>query len=382
MQKDIYRKPRLAIISDTAMYLEDSTYVFEPVLREVVSFASLFDSITWLGFGHLKLHTKNSKKDLPANVKLVSVKPSGGNTVMKKIGIIFHLTGYFIKIIPIIKNADVVHTRGPSMPALLAILISFVYPGKKYWHKYAGNWQVESSTLSYRFQRRILGLINTGYIVVSARNNSDHPHILSWENPCLTEEELDHNRKSGIQKTFLKKLTFCFIGRLEEAKGFPFLIDLIGRLNEFDWFDKLHCVGEGLHTECYKQSVKEKNIPAIFHGILDRQKLNNIYAESHFIILPSLSEGFPKVLAEAASFGCIPIVPPIPSVLDCFCEKKKNAVELHELNPDRIVDDLKNLNRDRDKLKILSDNAMNSANEFTYEKYKEKINNDILCMDG
>jgi len=378
MQKNIYRKPRLAIISDTAMFLEDSTYIFEPVLREVVSFSNLFDSITWLGFGHLKSHPENSKKDLPANVELVTIKPSGGNTIIKKIGIFFKLPGYLMKILPIIKNADVVHTRGPSIPALLAILISVVYPGKKYWHKYAGDWKIGSSASSYNFQRWLLAIINTGKVIVSARNNSDHPHILSWENPCLTEAELDHNLISGIQKKFTEKLTFCFIGRLEESKGLPILLEVISKLKKVEWMEKLHCVGEGLEKKKFDQKAQNNEVPIIFHGILDRQKLNKIYTESHFIILPSQSEGFPKVLAEAASFGCIPIVPPIPSVLAYFNEEKKNAIELKDITSEDIAEKLINLTQRRDELGTISLNALNSAKQFTYERYNENISNWFL----
>ena len=85
MQKNIQRKPHLAIISDTAMYLEDNIYVFEPVLREVNSFADLFSKINWLGFGHHKLPPKNTKKEIPENIKLLVVRPCGGNTIFKKI---------------------------------------------------------------------------------------------------------------------------------------------------------------------------------------------------------------------------------------------------------------------------------------------------------
>ena len=33
----------------------------------------------------------------------------------------------------------------------------------------------------------------------------------------------------------------------------------------------------------------------------------NIYAKSHFFLLASFQEGYPKALAEAKSFGCVPI---------------------------------------------------------------------------
>ena len=50
MQENIYRKPRLAIISDTGMYLKGGIFIFEPVFREVQNFSHLFSEINWLGY--------------------------------------------------------------------------------------------------------------------------------------------------------------------------------------------------------------------------------------------------------------------------------------------------------------------------------------------
>ena len=147
--------------------------------------------------------------------------------------------------------------------------------------------------------------------------------MLSFNNPCLTKKEISSNREIGLKKIFNGKLTFCFIGRLEEAKGLPVLLDAFGKLDKIDWIDKLHCVGEDHGRKKNERINFPNNISINFHGLLDRKGINHIYENSHFIILPSQSEGFPKVLAEASSFGCIPIVPPIPSILSSINDKKK-----------------------------------------------------------
>ena len=48
MQKNIHRKSRLAIISDTGMCLKEGIYIFEPVFREVKNFSHLFGEIIWM----------------------------------------------------------------------------------------------------------------------------------------------------------------------------------------------------------------------------------------------------------------------------------------------------------------------------------------------
>ena len=378
MPKYLSEKPVLAIISDTAMYRGKNIYVFEPVLREVISFSDLFSKINWLGFGHQQLPPKNTKKKIPDNLKLLIVKPCGGNTIVKKMKVIIFIPYYIFKINQLVKISDVIHIRGPSIPALLTILFSFFHPQKKYWHKYAGNWQTGSKTISYRFQRWLLKKKNPGIVIVSKRNNSDLPHVLSFINPCLTEKEIIFNKQSGLKKKFNSKLTFCFVGRLEKSKGLPALLDAFGDLNKIDWIEKLHCVGGKSGTEKNEKIKSPDNIPVIFHGILDRQGINQIYEDSHFIILPSQSEGFPKVLAEASSFGCIPIVPPISSILSIINEKKENGIILTDITSQGITKTIKNLQKMRNQFPILSANAMKNSQQFSYEKYNHRIVHDIL----
>ena len=59
-----------------------------------------------------------------------------------------------------------------------------------------------------------------------------------------------------MRKNFNDKLTFCFVGRLEESKGFLVLLKAIKSLSNIEWIQKLHCVGET--TENEKNSRMQK----------------------------------------------------------------------------------------------------------------------------
>ena len=379
MSQNLSRKPILAIISDTSMYIKDEMFVFEPVLREVRSFSNLFNKIIWLGFNRSMLPPLNAKLATGNNyIELLAVKPCGGKSYIKKIGVILLIPYYFLKIIRLVKKSDVIHTRGPSIPAMLTIFISFLYPNKKYWHKYAGNWQLESKAISYRFQKWLLLKLIPGKVIVSQKNKLDPPHILSWLNPCLTEKEITINKKLGIKKYYKDKFVLCFIGRLEEAKGFPALLDAISNLNQIHCIDKVHFVGEKTEPYILNNNKSPNDIEIIFHGTLDRLRLNQIYADSHFIILPSKSEGFPKVLAEASSFGCIPIIPPIPSIISQVNEKNKNGIILPDITSQGILNTIMGLHKIKNELSTFSVNAMENARKFSYEKYYEQILNNIL----
>jgi len=66
----------------------------------------------------------------------------------------------------------------------------------------------------------------------------------------------------------------------------------------------------GSMSDELSDTVKEKCI--VYGEIGDKNTLNRLYNDSHAIILTSAFEGFPVVIKEGMSFGCIPIVTALP----------------------------------------------------------------------
>ena len=99
----------------------------------------------------------------------------------------------------------------------------------------------------------------------------------------------------------------------------------------------------------------------------------------YFIIFPSKSEGFPKVLAEASSFGCIPIISPISSITNYINETESNGIVLKNLSSNEIIETIMRLDQDRHHLKNIAVNAINTARGFTYERYNKKIKKQFIC---
>ena len=79
------------------------------------------------------------------------------------------------------------------------------------------------------------------------------------------------------------------------------------------------------------QSDKVPNNVHCYGVITDKKTIEQHYASSHVLVLTSESEGFPKVIAEAMAYGCVPIVTgvgAIPEVLNelAFLTDPKNCV--------------------------------------------------------
>ena len=76
---------------------------------------------------------------------------------------------------------------------------------------------------------------------------------------------------------------------------------ILKAINELNFKNniKFHFVGDGFYRFEFEKIAKYINTTIIFHGFLEKDAISSIYSKCDFIILPSKSEGFPKVIGEA-----------------------------------------------------------------------------------
>lgn len=352
---------------------EGRIYTFEPTLREIESLGVLFESITWIGFNHGDEPGANSRPTLNQSIRFELLpKAVGGQYWYHKLKIAVYLPYIFYVILRYLRKNNIVHTRGPSLPALLAILISVADGRRYFWHKYAGNWRHDKPPVAYRFQRWLLKK-GREFVSVNGRAVEDKPNIHSFENPCFSESELDDARIKANIKKFEGKLNLLFVGRMELEKG---SLNLLHAFKEINHFFTLTMIGDGRDMEQVKQFVLENELDVDLPGSLSREKINVAYSKAHLLILPTLSEGFPKVISEAAGFGCIPVVTSV-SVIGEYIRNGENGFILENTRPESITKVLKMLPT-ADELKIISTQAGSLARLFTYERFIERIRNEFL----
>ena len=102
-----------------------------------------------------------------------------------------------------------------------------------------------------------------------------------------------------------------------------------------------------------------------------------VYEISHIIILPTRSEGFPKVIAEAAAFGCIPVVTNIEPI-NHYIIHKQNGLLIKDLSVFNIKKCILEVDRGEYNLKKISLRAIKLATEYTFENYTKKISREII----
>lgn len=377
-------KKSLLIISDTPIYMGDGmVHVFEPTLKEMEEVSNLFSSVTWVSYLRSGLEKKNSRPPKRTNFFLKPIPDKrGGSSFIKKLQVLWGLPGQFFTFYKEIQRVDVVHTRAPSVPALLVIIYSFFDRSRIYWHKYAGNWSEIDSPLAFKLQKWLLSKLDKPNIRITINGvwPGLHNGFICMENPCLNQKYLQELAQQENTRSYTGKLKICFVGALDPFKGAMRLVTALLSEAITPHIDSIWIVGDGSEMEPLMKMKAQASVPIHLCGYLSRQEIyETIYANCHILVLPSETEGFPKVVAEAASHACIPVVTAI-SAIDQYITSGINGFLLENPSVEAIQSTFINEILKHQNLQQVSQQAFALAHLFTYERFKIRIAQEVLTV--
>jgi glycosyltransferase involved in cell wall biosynthesis len=214
------------------------------------------------------------------------------------------------------RKADHIHLRCPGNLALLASLIQVTLPRKRKTVKYAGNFDpLASQPLAYRWQKRILS--NTFLSKnIAVLVYGDWPDQTKNIKPFFTATYKKEQIEPAVERDWNAPLKAIFVGTMGANKRPLEVFEIIKELVEKGIDISLDFYGDGpLKKEIaskVKKAALEKRI--LLHGNVDQSILTEAYKKAHFSFLLSKSEGWPKAVAEAMFWGCIPVATEVSCV--------------------------------------------------------------------
>ncbi|MGO4770938.1 glycosyltransferase [Flavobacterium sp. W22_SRS_FK3] len=279
----------------------------------------------------------------------------------------------FWKIFWAMINADHIHLRCPGNVGLIGCLVQILFPYKTKTAKYAGNWDPKSKQpWTYRLQKYILNntfLTKNMQVLVYGEWENQSKNIKSFFTATYSESE-----KKIIQKKSLDSEShFVFVGSLVLGKNPLYAVKLIEELINKGNRTTLEIYGEGAerqNLENYIQKNELKNY-VFLHGNQNKETIRNAYQKSHFVILPSKSEGWPKAIAEGMFWGCFPVstkVSCVPFMLDYG-----NRGILLEMDLKKDIQQIEKLLNKEDHFFAKSKLASNWSQEYTTDVFEAEI---------
>jgi glycosyltransferase involved in cell wall biosynthesis len=369
---------RLLIVSHTPHYLKSGTVVgWGPTVREIDYLANLFDEVVHIA----PLHTEAAPASALAyhSRKVINrfVKPAGGEQFSAKVKALTRVPSYSRILFDEFMKSDVVHVRCPANISLVAsVSLAFIREPNYRWIKYAGNWQpIEREPTSYKFQRWWLRMgMHRGVTTVNGKWPDQSEKTYSFFNPCLTEKEIAIGKYLAEKKQLVEPIKILFVGAVNRSKGVDRVLIIARALKEQGVRFEVDIVGDGLERATFEElaSFYELESHVRFHGWISREELATFYARAHFLLLPSKSEGWPKVLSEAMAYGAVPItsnVSSIPQIIKDIGAGVALPVDNIELFVAAVLD----FCSDPDKWNLAKESGSNAAFRFGYQYYLESV---------
>ncbi|MCB1031547.1 MAG: glycosyltransferase [Acidimicrobiales bacterium] len=368
-------KPRLVVVSHTEHYTRDDGTVvgFGPTLRELDQLATLTSEL---------IHVAPLYKGPPPGMALPYTNPrirhvaapvAGGPNTKDRIFALRVVPSWVRIINRELRQADAVHVRAPAGIAMVALGILAVRgKPKNRWVKYAGNWMPDRpDAYTYRLQRWWLkkGLAR-GPVTVNGRWDNQPEWVFAFDNPTLTEAEIEAGAAASAIRSPGPPYRAIFVGRLEKPKGVHIAVETILELRKRGVDIELDLIGDGALRGWAEDQIKAAGNDSVrLHGWLTRKELEGFLTEAHVLLLPSQSEGFPKVVAEAMAFGCVPFTTAVSAMGQTLGETG-GAVVL-DANEDWVETLERHLNDE--SLTVLSAEGVRAANRFSYATYLGRV---------
>lgn len=291
---------------------------------------------------------------------------------------IFKLPIIFWRVYFAMKNADHIHLRCPGNMGLIGCFVQILFPNKIKTAKYAGNWDSQSKQpFSYKIQKWILSntfLTRNMQVLVYGNWENQSKNIKPFFTATYSDSEKEVVAKTDLNGT----IHFIFVGSLVSGKNPLYAIKLIEKLAQKGRPVILNLYGEGAEKESLQNYIQENNLQnfVILHGNQNKETVKNAYQKSHFVILPSKSEGWPKAIAEAMFWGCVPIatkVSCIPFMLDFG-----NRGILLEMNLNQDINQIEVIIADENNFRNKSKLSQNWSQNYTLELFETEIKKLLL----
>lgn len=372
----------LLVISHTDHYEMNGTIVgWASTVQEINELACLFTKIIHVGCLHKGIPAPSGLEQYTqGNIEFVPIPPAGGPG-LKKVTQLTVLPIVVRTVFSQLKKASCFQFRAPTGMGLYLIPLLTLFTRKTGWFKYAGDWNARDVPTSYTIQRYILSRWQSRTVTINGSWPNQPRHCLSFENPCLTQRAIELGRKVFGKKAYIPPYNIAFVGRLDRNKGIELLIRAIASMSDRSLIGDIHLVGDGPERQNVREIAEQTELNVYFHGFLPRESVFEVLQTAHVLVLPSASEGFPKVLPEAWNFGCVPVVTRV-SAIDQYLE---HGVSGFLIEPDnRTIEGVRLMLttalNERD-LRAIAGKARELVKRFSYDYYRSRIANEILIHD-
>lgn len=271
------------------------------------------------------------------------------------------------------QGAGHIHLRCPGNMGLMGALVQVFFPAKKKTAKYAGNWDWNSNQpWSYRLQQRLLR--NTFLTKnMKALVYGEWPDKTENIKPFFTATYSEKEKVSFKKPEISDGINLIFVGSLVKGKRPDLSLLVLEQLRKDGKNVRLVYCGEGPERANLEKLAISNNLSkqVEFLGNVDSDQVKKELQKAHFLVFASRSEGWPKAVAEAMWWGCIPVTTAVSCVPQMLGFGSRGV--LVEADPKQMADKIIQLTSHVDAYHQMQQEGINWSRQYTLERFEEEI---------
>ncbi|GAB1309273.1 glycosyltransferase [Urechidicola sp. KH5] len=348
-------------------------FSYEPYVREMNLWFKCVDKVRIVGaFTNDKINNIESPY-IHNNLTLKTIPEIDITSFKNSVKAIVSIPLICFKIYKAMKWADHIHLRCPSNIGLISACIQVFFPNKPKTVKYAGNWDPKSKQpWSYRLQKGILSnsfLSRNMKVLVYGEWPNQTKNIVPFFTATYSEKELIPIPLKSLKS----QIQLIFVGGLTPGKQPLISIQVCHSLLKLGKDVSLDIYGEGVERARLEEYIATNKLQSHvrLHGNVSKEYIKKAFQKSHFLLFISKSEGWPKVVAEAMMWGCIPITSKVSCIPFMLADGKRGSLvnaNVHEISSE-ILSYLESPEMYFQKSK----NAVKWSQKFTLEYFESQI---------
>jgi glycosyltransferase involved in cell wall biosynthesis len=308
-------------------------------------------------------------------LKFVKIPTLDFTTVKNALKSVIYLPFILIVLFKEMIWASHIHLRCPSNMGLLGSIVQIFFPSKPKTVKYANNWDKNSiQATTYRIQQKILcsefWTKNTKILVYGDWKEKSK-NVLPFFTASYSESmRIPVDIRNISADTEIKLL---FVGTVTPNKRPLIAVKTLEKILKHGYKVRLDLIGGGSQTDEIKEYINSKNLNE-FISVLGKKspdKVIEYYKSAHFLVFLSMSEGWPKVVAESMWWGCLPVTTNVSCVKQMVDDGKRGV--LVEPDSETVADEIIKLIQNPELYAKMCKDAMEWSRQFTFERFEKEI---------
>ena len=213
---------------------------------------------------------------------------------------------------------------------------------------------------------------NTDIYIANSKSTADR--LEEWYDISVADiiyPGIDANQfcPSNNNKLSDQELVVLFVGRLDEGKGIPDLIEAFDNLN-----GRLRIVGDGNRRKKF-ESLAEQRLDSDsyeFVGEISHSEIHKEYQSADIFCLPSYHESFGIVVLEALACG-LPVITTNLDAIDEYINDGENALLFEPGDVSALKNELHRLADSEDLRDQLSSAGREAALKYSWQAQTDKM---------